>query len=123
MELGDAYMRQRNESSSVWFCGIISGFLVYCEQRSVGHSYGASILASKLPDNKVHGAYMGPTWGRQDPGGPHVGPMNLAIRERGQDIIIIRGKSHIELLPGNDVIKTSLLYRNVVSTWNLHLIT
>ena len=33
------------------------------------------------PDSKVHGAYMGPTWGRQDPGGPHVGPMNLAIRE------------------------------------------
>ena len=24
---------------------------------------------------------MGPTWGRQDPGGPHVGPMNLAIWE------------------------------------------
>ena len=23
---------------------------------------------------------MGPTWGRQDPDGPHVGPMNLAIR-------------------------------------------
>ena len=22
---------------------------------------------------------MGPTWGRQDPGGPHVGPMDLAI--------------------------------------------
>ena len=22
---------------------------------------------------------MGPTWGRQDPGGPHVGPMNFAI--------------------------------------------
>ena len=31
------------------------------------------------PDSKVHGAYMGTTWGRQDPGGPHVGPMNLAI--------------------------------------------
>ena len=31
------------------------------------------------PDNKVHGANMGPIWGRQDPGGPHVGPMNLAI--------------------------------------------
>ena len=30
-------------------------------------------------DSKVHGANMGPTWGRQDPGGPHVGPMNLAI--------------------------------------------
>ena len=31
------------------------------------------------PDSKVHGANMGPTWGRQGPGGPHVGPMNFAI--------------------------------------------
>ena len=27
----------------------------------------------------VHGAKMEPIWGRQDPGGPHVGPMNFAI--------------------------------------------
>ena len=33
----------------------------------------------KYPDSKVHGANMGPICGRQDPGGPHVGPMNLAI--------------------------------------------
>ena len=31
------------------------------------------------PDSKVHWAYMGPTWGRQDPGGSHVGPMILAL--------------------------------------------
>ena len=31
------------------------------------------------PDSKVHGANMGPIWGRQDPGGPHIGPMNFAI--------------------------------------------
>ena len=31
------------------------------------------------PDSKVHGANMGPIWGQQDPGGPHVGPMDLAI--------------------------------------------
>ena len=31
------------------------------------------------PDYKVHGANMGPIWGRQDPGGPYVGPMNFAI--------------------------------------------
>ena len=31
------------------------------------------------PDSKVHRANMGPIWGRQDPGGPHVGPMNLVI--------------------------------------------
>ena len=31
------------------------------------------------PDIKVYGANMGPIWGRQDPGGPHVGQMNFAI--------------------------------------------
>ena len=31
------------------------------------------------PDSKVHGANMGPIWGQQDPGGPHVGPMNFTI--------------------------------------------
>ena len=31
------------------------------------------------PDSKVHGANMGPIWGRQGPGGPHVGHMNFAI--------------------------------------------
>ena len=32
-------------------------------------------------DSKVHGANMGPIWGQQDPGGPHVGPMNFALCE------------------------------------------
>ena len=31
------------------------------------------------PDCKVHGASVGPTWDRQDPGEPHVGHMNFAI--------------------------------------------
>ena len=31
------------------------------------------------PDSKILGANMGRIWGRQDPGGPHVGPMNFAI--------------------------------------------
>ena len=34
-----------------------------------------------FPDSKVHGANMGPIWVLQDPGGPHVGPMNFAIWE------------------------------------------
>ena len=33
------------------------------------------------PDSKVHGTNMGLIWGRQHPGGPHVGPMNFAILE------------------------------------------
>ena len=32
------------------------------------------------PDSKVSGANMGPIWGRQGPGGPHVGFMNFVIR-------------------------------------------
>ena len=38
------------------------------------------------PDSKVHGANMGPIWGRQDPGGPHVGPVNFAIWVNNDDL-------------------------------------
>ena len=36
-------------------------------------------IDNNTPDSKGHGANMGPIWGRQDPGGPHVCPINLAI--------------------------------------------
>ena len=39
------------------------------------------MITKSFPDSKVHGAYMGSTWGRQDPGISHVSPMNLAIRD------------------------------------------
>ena len=32
------------------------------------------------PNSKVHGANMGPNWVLSAPDGPHVGPMNFAIR-------------------------------------------
>ena len=35
--------------------------------------------ANDVLDSKVYGTDMGPIWGRQDTGGPHVGPMNFAI--------------------------------------------
>ena len=34
----------------------------------------------QLPDSMVHGAYMGPNRVLSAPDGPHVGPMNFAIR-------------------------------------------
>ena len=40
----------------------------------------ATKVAHLSPDSKVHGANMGPTWVLSAPDGPHVGPMNLAIR-------------------------------------------
>ena len=38
------------------------------------------MLLYDYPDSKVHGTNMGPTWGLSAPDGPHVGPMNLAIK-------------------------------------------
>ena len=40
---------------------------------------GKCHLPINIPDSKAHGANKGPIWGRQDPGGPHVGLMNFAI--------------------------------------------
>ena len=44
---------------------------------------------SLYPDSRFHGANMGPTWGRQDPGGPHVGHMNLDIWVREEIVSAI----------------------------------
>ena len=38
-------------------------------------------LSINNPDSKVHEANIGPTWVLSAPDGPHVGPMNLAIRD------------------------------------------
>ena len=37
-------------------------------------------LYQQISDSKVQGANMGHTWVLPAPDGPHVGPMNLAIR-------------------------------------------
>ena len=38
-------------------------------------------FVKNIPDSKVHGAKLGPTWVLSAPDGPHVGPMNLALRD------------------------------------------
>ena len=47
----------------------------------INFPYGKHKQKQNSPDNKVRGANMGPTWALSAPDGPHVGPMNLAIRE------------------------------------------
>ena len=51
------------------------------EYRAVIRQTLDNLVWQQNPDSKVRGANMGPIWGRQDPGGPHVGPMNFAIWE------------------------------------------
>ena len=41
--------------------------------------HGWEYISLHFPDSKVHWANIGPIWGRQNPGGPHVGPMNFVI--------------------------------------------
>ena len=48
---------------------------------SAGHMHIQNSRLVITPDSKVHGSYMGPTWVLSAPDGPHVGPMNLAIRD------------------------------------------
>ena len=74
---------------------LINPFKGYvCPQIHVFHSLDVDMMvliwsmdwvlqevSSKLsPDSKFQGANMGPTWVLSAPDGPHVGPMNLAIR-------------------------------------------
>ena len=46
----------------------------YADQHNI-----SCICCRRSLKNSVHGANMGPTWGRRDPGGPHVGHMKIAI--------------------------------------------
>ena len=43
-----------------------------------GYALWSRCTGNFIPDSEVHGANMGPTWGRQEPGGPHVDHVNLA---------------------------------------------
>ena len=42
---------------------------------------------------------MGPIWGRQDPGGPHVGPMNFAIWECFKLKFLLSHPKYLEKFP------------------------
>ena len=47
-----------------------------CSERRPSISGGRKRDARYVnPDSKIHGAHIGSIWGRQHPGGPHVGPM------------------------------------------------
>ena len=51
--------------------------LLYCTRDAAS----GAVCPLSNPDSKIHVANMGPTWVLSDPDGPHVGPMNLALRE------------------------------------------
>ena len=73
MTFWNEFCWKKNSAFSVNFpwCPII----IWAMSASIS-SYTALL---HYPDSKIHGANMGPTWGRQDPGGAHGGHVNLSI--------------------------------------------
>ena len=70
-------------------------------------------ISGDYPDSQVHGANMGPIWGRQDPGGPHVGLMNFAIWVFQAHLV--------HVIKGNDrgscgKVETNDMYKNILGT-------
>ena len=55
--------------------------LKYCQMNEWKDNNTLECRWWPSPDSKVHWVNMGPIWGRQDAGGPHVGTMNFAIRQ------------------------------------------
>ena len=62
-----------------WFNYLFSFLIIYTQSYFRWQFYQLSVY-NTVPDSKVHGVNMGPTWSLSAPDGPHVGPMNLAIR-------------------------------------------
>ena len=72
--------------------------------------YAVLELPNNHPDSKVHGANMGPTWVLSAPDGPHIGPMNLAIRANIQPTCIDESIKHLE----------SSVRKSLRQHWELH---
>ena len=46
-------------------------------EQSYDYPSVSEVTRMDTPDSKVHGVNMGPTWGRQDPGGPMLVTLTL----------------------------------------------
>ena len=60
------------------------------KMKSISMSLWQCYRVDLNPNSQVHWANMLSIWGRQDPGGPHVGPMNLAIWVPNEITLFIR---------------------------------
>ena len=95
-------------------CCLTNLVLEYCLCCSSNVNSGCNNV---LPDSQIDGANVGPTWGCQDPGGPHVDHSNVAIWAvcYKQIFVFCQGDIGISVLPKvfwAPVLRTS-------GSWNL----
>ena len=62
-------------------CNVCQIGIAYSWQLDYIGTPSTILFADNIPDSKVHVTNMGPTWVLSVPDRPHVGPMNLAIRD------------------------------------------
>ena len=84
-------------------------FLLLVLKSSYNPYYGRY----SVPDSKVHGANMGPTWVLSAPDGHHIVPMNLAIRgNTPRERVYI--KQTLELFWGSWILISSLSHQGQI---------
>ena len=71
-----------------------------------------------FPDSKIYGANMGSIWGRQDPGGPRVGPMNFAIWVDRRRVTIWVDRRRVTRLDPSAIIRYMYVYIEVISEFH-----
>ena len=99
--------------------------------------FSQDVAVQNDPDSKVHWANMGPTWVLSTPDGPHVGPINLAIRGENEMLnSVVRAaflSRHMAAIPipdktsyhqiwqsRDDVIKWKHFPRYCPFVWGIH---
>ena len=78
------------------------------------------------PDSKAHVANIGPTWVLSSPGGSHVGPMNLAIRDGFHLQGILVGMDHKDSYVGDEAqskrgiltLRAPIQEHGIVTNWD-----
>ena len=98
-----------------------NGLCLQTTSQHLSQCWFRSMSSYGVPDSKVHRANMGPIWGRQDPDGPHVGPIG-SLGHNGQ----LNSMHDVEFMANiND--KTIRqrknpwsLYKNIVYLVSLH---
>ena len=85
---GGAAIRSLDRLVSIAYGWVITALAAVQRPSITTAQNGNSVTCGNYPDSKVHGANMGPTWVLSVPDGPHIGPMNLAIRVVSNDVNI-----------------------------------
>ena len=91
----------------------------YLIKQQQQQNQNSSCCLLSTPDSKVHGANMGPTWGRQDPGGLHVDTTwtLLSGTALGHDLSVVAQHTKFASLHTGPVLQGPIPLKNFHQLW------